>query len=417
MAYEVVMPQLGITMTEGAVRQWLKKPGDAVEKGEPIFIVETDKVDMEVEATRSGILSEIVVEPGQVVAVGTVVAKIAECINTETPKIPAPANERAPAAKTATDLSSELALSPSTTIASSQPKAIHKPGADARPFLASPRAKHVARELNIDISAVPDYDQRGRIVEANIRRFAAERGQVNPQDSRASRTPSKDLPSAARMSVAERMTASFRETPHFYLDVLADASELTRLRDGVLPQIQRETGVRLSYTDLFLKALAIALRDNPEVNASWQDGHILRWPTVNLGIAVQTSDRLIVPVVRDADKLPLQALVQARHEAVTSARSGSLSEQYLDNASCTLTNLGSYRVDQFHAIINPPQSTILAVGRISPRPVVVDGAVVVRQTVHLSLSVDHRLLDGAQAALFLSSVIGVIESPYSLIVE
>jgi pyruvate dehydrogenase E2 component (dihydrolipoamide acetyltransferase) len=172
--------------------------------------------------------------------------------------------------------------------------------------------------------------------------------------------------------------------------------------------------VRLSYTDLLLKALAVSLRERPEVNAYWQNGAVQRH-RINVGFATQTTDRLIVPVVRDADKLPLAELAKVRGALVARARAGKLQANEVGDASCTLSNLGSYGIDHFHAIINPPESVILAVGRIASRPMVENGAVVPRQTIYLSLSVDHRLLDGTTSAGFLNHLVRLVESPATLL--
>ena len=211
------------------------------------------------------------------------------------------------------------------------------------------------------------------------------------------------------------MTASFRDVPHFYLDRMADAGELTRLRTTMFAAIEKQMGVHLTYTDVFVKAIALALRDHPAVNASWQEDGILRRQNINVGLTVQTPTRLLVAVVRDADRLSLAEVGRKRNELVTTAQTGKLTLQEMEGASCTLSNLGPFGVDQFHAILNPPESAILAAGRIAERAVVLDGAVVARPTVSLSLSVDHRLVDGTVAAGFLSSIVNAVENPYLLL--
>ena len=225
----------------------------------------------------------------------------------------------------------------------------------------------------------------------------------------------KEAPSAARRTIAQRMTASFRDVPHFYLDRMADAWELTRLRTTMFAAIEKQMGVHLTYTDVFVKAIALALRDHPAVNASWQEDGILRRQNINVGLAVQTPTRLLVAVVRDADRLSLAEVGRKRNELVTTAQTGKLTLQEMEGASCTLSNLGPFGVDHFHAILNPPESAILAAGRIAERAVVLDGAVVARPTVSLSLSVDHRLVDGTVAAGFLSSIVNAVENPYLLL--
>jgi pyruvate dehydrogenase E2 component (dihydrolipoamide acetyltransferase) len=206
------------------------------------------------------------------------------------------------------------------------------------------------------------------------------------------------------------MTVSFQTIPHFYVTVLADATELIKLRESLITRIENQVGVRLSYTDVLLKALAVALRTHPEVNSYWQDGAVQR-DRINVGFAAQAADRLIVPVVRDADKLSIAELARVRGTLTARARAGKLQVDDVGDASCTLSNLGSHGVDHFHAIINPPESVILAAGRIALRPVVANGMVVPRQTIYLSLSVDHRLINGTTSAGFLNTLVGVVESP------
>jgi pyruvate dehydrogenase E2 component (dihydrolipoyllysine-residue acetyltransferase) len=401
--YDVLMPQLGMTMTEGSVVQWLKKPGEAVEKGEFLFIIQTDKVDIEVESPCSGTLVEVLVETEQVVPVGTPVGRIAQAGSVKAP-------ER-----------STRAITPILPPASQQPPASNAPrsvvtsaslDSEGRK-LANPRAKKLARELGLDILLVPDSAGRGRIVEADVQRFFQERSKPAAESVSGS-TTNRETSSAARKAIAERVTASFQTVPHFYLDVLADATGLVRLRESLVGEIEKQVGVRLSYTDLLLKALAVCLREHPEVNTFWQNGAVQR-DRINVGFAAQATDRLVVPVVRDADKLPLAELAKVRGDLAARARAGKLQADDVGDASCTLSNLGPHGVDHFHAIINPPESVILAAGRIASRPMVENGAVVPRQTIYLSLSVDHRLLDGAPSAEFLNDLVRRVEAPDALL--
>ena len=412
MPYDVLMPQLGMTMTEGSVVQWLKKPGEVVEKGEFLFIIQTDKVDIEVESPCSGRLMEVLVDLEQVVPVGTTVGRIAQDGSSESPEVPAKAVKPISAAS----------KQPVASVAPLSVPVVSASRDSEGGKLANPRAKKLARELGLDISLVPDYEGRGRIVEADVQRFFQERSSAGSESSN-SKTAAEavsggvanyETSSAARKAIAERVTVSFQTVPHFYLDVLADATELVRLRDSLVDEIEKGVGVRLSYTDLLLKALAVALRKHPEVNAFWKDGAVQRH-AINVGFAVQATDLLVVPVVRDADKLPLAELAKVRGALVARARGGQLKANDVGDASCTLSNLGPHGIDHFHAIINPPESVILAVGRIAFRPVVENGAVVSRQTIYLSLSVDHRLLDGATSAGLLNSLVRLVESPDTLL--
>lgn len=250
-------------------------------------------------------------------------------------------------------------------------------------------------------------------MEVDIRSFAESRATASV--AVPSTGSIKETPSATRRAIAQRMAASFRDVPHFYLDRLADAGELTKIRETVFAAIEKQTGVHLTYTDALLKAMAMALREHPEINASWQEDVILRRQSFNVGIAVQTPTRLLVAVLRDADRLSLAEVGRKRTELVTTARAGKLTLEQMEGASCTLSNLGPFGVDHFHAILNPPESAILAAGRIAERAVAVAGTVVARPTISLSLSVDHRLIDGVVAAGFLGSIVHAIENPYLLL--
>ncbi|HBY95997.1 MAG TPA: hypothetical protein DEP84_18920 [Chloroflexi bacterium] len=217
-----------------------------------------------------------------------------------------------------------------------------------------------------------------------------------------------------RKATAEHVTRSFATVPHFYLSVEADASLLLRLRDRVAGRIEAEAGVRLTISDLLVKIAARALEEHPRVNATWSGEGILPLDTIDVGLAVATERGLIVPVIRNANHQSLTQIAQSRADVVTRAHQGKLGLQDVQGGSFTISNLGMFRVDQFDAIINSPQSALLAVGRIKERPVAVEGRLAVRPTVFLTLSVDHRVLDGADAARFLDTITALIEEPYLL---
>jgi pyruvate dehydrogenase E2 component (dihydrolipoamide acetyltransferase) len=374
MPYDVVMPQLGMTMTEGMVVTWLKQPGDPVERGEPLFVVQTDKVDMDVEATAAGRLQEILLEPGQIVAVGTVIAKMG------------------------------------TSDEGGSNGEVHVEVLPGR-RLASPRARRLARELGIDIAKV-EVKNGDRIVEADVRRFADSQEVVT---AKVERKPAEDAETRVRSRIAERMTEAFATIPHFYLNVLADVTELVNARAQLLrtPHVN----VRITYTDFLIKALALALRNNAQANVSWRDGRVIPGTAVHIGVAAQFGERLLVPVIRNADQLNIVEIARARTDLVERGKANRLSPDDLQGASCTLSNLGMHRVDQFNAVINPPESAILAAGRIALRPFVVDRQLAVRETIALTLSVDHRVIDGVAASQFLESIVTEIENPLGLLLN
>jgi pyruvate dehydrogenase E2 component (dihydrolipoamide acetyltransferase) len=371
MTHDIAMPQLGITMTEGLVLQWLKAAGDQVEKGEPLFIVQTDKVDMEVESPGKGIVTVLVGEQ-QIVPVGTVIGRVGEAASPSAP----PA---LPAALVPTRRNGPL---------------------------VSPRARKVAAEFAIDLSGIAGSGEYGRICEADVRTAIARR----PRGTDAATSTA-----AATRRIAERLEQSVATIPQFSLRREVDASRLLALRDELLPRIEARDGVRLSVTDLLLKALAVALRDVPAMNAEWRQDRIEARSSVNVGFAVQGPTRLLVPVVAGADQLTLGQLAQRRAALTLRARDGKLEPGEMGAGSCTLSNLGAYGVDEFRAIVNPPESCILAVGRISPRPFVVDGALAVRPTLRLTLTVDHRVAGGVLGAQFLEGIARAIEQPVQLL--
>jgi pyruvate dehydrogenase E2 component (dihydrolipoamide acetyltransferase) len=407
MIYEVVMPQLGLTMEEGTVTAWLKKVGDRVEKGETLFTLETDKAEMEVESTDAGYLNAIVVGVGKTLPVGALIAILGDqpgetsSGNQVSRKAVSVEDAIATTIAPASESFAEAARSSAEVSETAPPKALAK-------FAASPRARLVADELNIDMTAL--IPQRGqRILEADVRRFY----EIRESQARQVSTPSDS--SATRKIVARRMSESFHKAPHFYLGVEANAAELVSFRKQQVEALSPATDQTFTYTDLFLRALSMALRDHPQVNAYWGSDGVQLSDSIDVGFAVQTPAGLVVPVIRKADQLSLFGLVRQRHVLTERARARKLHPQDVQGGSATLSNLGSYDVDWFQAILNPPQSVILATGKIAPRATVIDGSLVQSPTIILSLSVDHRVLDGVAAATFLGRIKKLIENPTTLL--
>lgn len=374
MAHEIIMPQLGLTMTEGAVTTWLKQLGERIEKGEMLFTVETDKVEMEVESTGTGFLNTVS-EPGKMVPVGAVIAVLTEKEG-ETAQVVAPVNGTA----------EEKSIDPSGQ------------------HPASPRARALAKSLGIDILAITPA-RGARIIEEDVK---------NAYELRQQSTV-EPVPAARRIMV-ERITQSFEKAPHFYLGVEARASALVKLRDELQETAQRRLGFRITYTDFLLKALAEALRKQPTINAYWENGAIVKRDSVDVGFAVQSESALLVAVIPKADELSLFALASKRHELTQRARAGKLHPTETQGGSATLSNLGTEGVDWFQAILNPPQSVILAAGAIAKRPLAVEDRVEVGHSLILTLSADHRVLDGVAGARFLSAIRNAIEHPHELLV-
>jgi pyruvate dehydrogenase E2 component (dihydrolipoamide acetyltransferase) len=390
------MPQLGLTMTEGSVSEWLKKPGDTVGKGEMLFVVSTDKADMEVESLDAGTLTQIVLQPGKIVPVGTVIAYLVK-----------PGEEAAAATEVAQAV--PQAVNPEkaeATVVDSVPVVaaaeVHEGG-----LPASPRARRVARELGVDISQVPPSGGRERIVEEDVRKFATA---AQPQPAQAA---APDL--RRRRLIAERLTESIQTIPHFSLSVEVRADQLLALRESLKGPVEQQTGLKITVTDLLLKALALALDGTSGILAVWKDGNSVAVETTDLGMAIAAESGVVAPVIRNVAALDIAEIARWRNGATEKARGGRLALTDLEGGVGTLSNLGIYRVDHFQAIISPGQSFILAVGKISQRPWVEEGGLIVANTLNLTLSVDHRTADGAIAAQFLQKIAEIIENPYRLL--
>ena len=383
MPSDVIMPALGMAQETGKVLRWLKAEGDAVVKGEPLLEIETDKVTVEIEAPADGRLAGISAAEGDDVPVGETIAVLLA------------AGESLPEATTAV---SPVAVA--TAVTPAPPTVIPARG-DGRRALASPKARRIAAERGIDLSALAGSGPRGAVIAADV--------EALPTDGRG--RARSDVPAVWRL-MAERTTESWRSVPHFYVRREVDASRLVSWRASARARPGQE---RVSYTDLLVKLVAEALRRHPRVNSTWRDGAGVPEAQVNVGIAVAVDDGLVVPVVHDADLLSLAETVARRLELVDAAREGRLRPADVTGATFTISNLGMYGVDSFDAIVNAPQAAILAVGRIADRIVPVDGQPAVRPVLHLSLSFDHRIVDGARGAEFLDTLASLVEEPAGVV--
>ncbi len=405
MSLTVIMPQLGLTMTEGTVTEWLKKPGDTIKKDEPVFVVSTDKADMEVESMVEGTLREIIVQPGQTVPVGTVLGYLEAPQGNGSAAVSVESNAALvpPPAAIAT---SEPNTEPSGTAPAMGVTAEVEPEIRRRDFTASPRAKRLARQLGIDLARIKGSGAGGRIVEEDLQSAAP--------PARVEATYSGDAGVRRRQLIAERMVESVRTIPHFSLSLEVNAERLVALYLSLKEPVGRAAGTKLTYTDLLLKALSLALASTPEMNASWQEGDIRPRSAIDLGLAVATERGVVAPVLRGADGLPLDQFVKQRAQLAEKARQGRLALVDLEGGAGTLTNLGMHRVDRFEAIINPGQAFILAAGKLRDRPWV-ETSLVIKPTIIFTLSVDHRLADGVQAAIFLERIAETVENPYRIL--
>lgn len=426
---EVIMPKLGLTMDEGTIVRWVKKEGDPITKGEILFEVDTDKAVNEVESFFTGTLGKVLVEEGETATVLQVIAYILEpgesapeswpepTVPSTVPEEPEVAETSAPIIRV-TPIARRLAKDKGIDL--TQVKGTREQGtitkedvlhfADRLPeqedvakeiVVASPRAKRIAREKGVPLESILGSGPGGRITEQDVVQFFERKELITP-----TRTQS---------IAAERLTKSFTSVPHFYLRIEVDASSLSSWRERLLPVVENAVGVRLTYTDMLVQLVAKTLEKHPRLNASWEGGFIRLIQEVNLGIATSTDEGLVVPVVKNANRKELAQIAEERKKLTEKAQSGKLGLSDLEGGTFTITNLGMFGIDEFEAIINPPQSAILSVGRIAERVVAKAGHVVIRPTLRLTLSIDHRVLDGAVAARFLEELKGFIEAPDELL--
>ena len=426
---DVNMPKLSDTMEEGTVLEWRKRDGEEVQRGDVLAEIESDKASFEIEAEASGVL-HIVVDRGQAVPVGELIGRIGgEAPAAREPRRPAPAAEPAeePAQHAVEPAAGEP---PRPAPAEAEPPAAPRQPAAARGeapdgserVKASPLARRLAGEMGVDLTAVEGSGPDGRVVKEDV--LAAARGSARrpaaPAARARPRTAGPDVetvePNRMQATIARRMTESKATVPHFYATIEARVDEAVRVRQQLKETLPNAD--RVTMTDLLTRACAIALTRFPEVNASWADGRFQRKRSVSIGLAVPPAQGLglLVPVVHDVDRKDLvQISIEAR-QVIERARSGKPSPGDLEGATFSISNLGMYGVDEFSAIINPPESAILAVGAIKDVPVVEDGRVTVGKVMRMTLSVDHRVFYGATAAQFLAEVRRLIENPVSLLV-
>jgi len=398
------MPKLGLTMTEGTVIEWKKKEGEQVEKGEILYVLETEKVTFEVEAPESGILGKIIAKEGDVVLVGGVVAYILQPGEklTDIPELAAEAEVKVEEAKV-----------PAEAVKLSAGK-VEIP----RGLKISPLARKIAEENNIDATTLKGTGPGGRIVKEDVLRAVEEsKAAVTKPPAEEELLPEeKVVPlSSMRKTIARRMVESFQSAPHFYLTMEVDAKELGKARQQLIPSVEEKVGVRLTITDLLIKTVAKALEEYPEINCSYSNGSVKLFSRIDIGVVAAVEGGLVVPVIREANKLDLPQIAKIRAELAEKARERTISLDEMTGSTFTISNLGMFGIDQFSAILQPPEGAILAVGRIIEKPVVLDGEIAIRPTLTLTLSIDHRVLDGVAGARFLQRVKDLIENPTPLL--
>jgi pyruvate dehydrogenase E2 component (dihydrolipoamide acetyltransferase) len=402
MAVSVVMPALEMAQETGKLVSWKKREGEQVAKGEMLLEVETDKAVVEIEAQAEGVLGGVTARVGDVVPVGQTIAWLLK------PGEKPPA-ETAPA-QTGRTMDSRPAAA-TTTAASAAPEV-----ASSGPVRVSPKARRLAKELGVDISRLRGSGPEGEIVADDIQ--AAAKGAATPAARSAAEAaratpdpgPGESLSSIGRL-MAERTTQSWTTVPHFFVTRDVDGGALVALRERLRPAIEKSRGVKLTHTDLLAALVARVLTRHPRMNASWTGNTVKAHPEVKIGLAMAVNDGVVVGVIHNADRGDLADIAVQRRDLTERARTGRLTPADITGATFTISNLGMYQVDQFTAIIVPPQAGILAVGAVTDRVVPMPGAVIpigVRPMLTLTLSCDHRVLDGARGAAFLHDVVEAI---------
>ena len=438
MSVNIEMPKLSDTMTEGTLIKWHKKVGDTVDIGDILAEVETDKATMEMEAFDEGTITEILVQEGDKAVIGGVLA-VLDGDDSSSGESSAPAQEAAPAPAPAAEEKEE----------SSAPEAAPSPApaasSDGGRIKASPLAKKVAEELGVDLSGLSGTGPAGRIVEADVR--GASSGSGAPKSSQASaaaglsaaaksRASAPAQPSATpaapaaaaiqpvakegderielssmRKVIASRLLTSKTTIPHFYLHVEVDAAPLMALRKQVNDQAEKTHGNKYSVNDFILKAAICAAEAVPAINASFAGDHIVKFKHVGLSVAIAVEDGLVTPVITEAESKSLLAISRAVKDFAVRAKDKKLKPSEFDGGTITVSNLGAWGIDSFDAIVNPPQAAILSVGAAVQKPVVVNGEIKVGLRMNIGLSADHRVVDGAVGASYISEVKKLIENP------
>ena len=439
MATKVIMPKLSPTMEEGQISRWLKKEGDKVSMGEPLAEIDTDKATMEMQALANGVLRRILINEGQSAPLGQTIAVIAEpnedieALLSEA-SAPAPAKQEKqeqpkpqeqpapppppppPQAKAAAAASSAQAP---RAVGNGQPQAA---SSDSARLIVSPLAARMAAEAGIDLRSLQGSGPGGRIIKRDIEAAisqpkaapayprAVEPGQVPQIGASAYRDePASEI----RKVIAKRLVTSLGPVPHFFLTSEIEMDRAAEMRRGINAL---DPDLKISINDVIIKVAAAALMQHPEVNASFQDKFVRYYEHADIGVAVAIEDGLITPVVRAADQKSLSEIAAEVRELAERARSRKLKPEEYTGATFSISNLGMFGIDEFTAVINPPEGAILAVGAMTAKPVVRDNEIVIRQMMRVTMSCDHRVIDGATGAKFLQTFRKILENPLYLVV-
>jgi pyruvate dehydrogenase E2 component (dihydrolipoamide acetyltransferase) len=392
MAFSVVMPALEMAQETGKLLAWRKKEGDRVSKGEPLLEIETDKAVVEVEAPADGILAGIKASEGSDIPVGQTIAWIVA----PGEALPATAENAPPSARAGSHAKTEPAHAPVVAASGSQ--------SSTSTAKISPKARRLAKELGVDLANVRASGPGGEILASDIQAAAT----ANAADATSDKI---EKPTSFGSIMAERTTHSWTTVPHFFVTREIDATELRACRERLLGSNKDSSQVRISHTDLLVALVSRVLLKHPRLNASWGTEAIHLHRHVHMGVAIAVKDGVVAAVIHNAHEASLADIASQRHELAERGRAGKLRPADIANATFTISNLGMYKVDQFSAIITPPQAAILAVGGIADRVVAVEGKPVVRPMMTLTVSCDHRVADGARAAQFLNDLAEALQQP------
>jgi pyruvate dehydrogenase E2 component (dihydrolipoamide acetyltransferase) len=436
---EIIMPKVGDAMSEGKVVRWYKNAGDVVKKGEPLLEIETDKVNLDLEAESDGTLADVVAKEGQMVPVGETLARILG----EGEKAPEPKKEEKPAAEEAA--STQKPEEPQQRRATDKKDSVkHTTGEYAEAIeqkgprrdrtaadtnvvempqsgerrRSSPLARKMASELGVSLDAVQGSGPRGRIIAADVKNAqggasaAAAPASAKPRPAITSGATTTIPLSAMRRTIAKRLAESTGPIPHFYLTADYDVTNLLEVRK----QFNEMSGSKLSVNDFIIRAVALALRQHPNINASWGEDAITQHGDIHVGVAVATPEGLITPVIRNADQKSVADIATEVRVLAEKAKNRKLKPEEYQGSTFTISNLGAWGIEEFTAIINPPNAAILAIGAAEARPVAVDRQIVVRDRMKITMSCDHRLIDGATGAEFLKTLRQFLEQPLRLVV-
>jgi pyruvate dehydrogenase E2 component (dihydrolipoamide acetyltransferase) len=418
MSSQVTLPRLGQGMESGTIVRWLKSEGDEVEKGDPLYELDTEKVTQEVEAESGGVLLKILAQEGAEIEVGKAIAVIGE--QGEAVDVPVEESEPKAEAEEPTEVAEEEPAEegePAPEREDERERGREEgPDGPSEPeqrvnggrVKASPLARRIAKERGIDLAQLRGTGPEGRIVAEDV-----ERAQVAPAKAGAAAPVATEVEhvklNQMRKTIARRMTEAW-QAPAFQIAMSADMTASIRLREALLERVE-EGGVRPTYSDIVTKVVALALMRHRDMNAHFGGDEVLLFPTANIGIAVAVPHGLVVPVIQSCETKTIQEIAAARADVVERTRGGKLKAEDLENGTFTISNLGMYGVERFTAVLNPPQAGILAVGAIEEQAVVEDGDLEIQPRMDLTLTVDHRSVDGATAAQFLRTVKSFLEEP------